>query len=194
MRYEKGHKAATHDNIVRIAAKSIRKKGLEATGIATLMADAGLTHGAFYAHFQSKDQLVDEAIAHAMDESRALLERAADSEGGGLEPFIRAYLSPLHRDKPSLGCAVAALVAEVARRPIGLRKTLSARMDMLTELIAQRLPGTAPIESRRETARGVFALMVGTLQLARAVPNKELSEQMLEQGVANALALAKSAK
>src|SRR5471032_858819 len=113
MRYAKGHKEATRKQIARIASGRFRRDGVEAVGVASLMADAGLTHGGFYSHFASKEALVREANADALGKSRAALARAAARDG--VEGIIRVYMRPSHRDAPERGCAFAALTSDIAR-------------------------------------------------------------------------------
>jgi TetR/AcrR family transcriptional repressor of nem operon len=186
MRFEKGHKEATRQRIIETAAARFRKDGLAATGIAGLMADAGLTHGGFYAHFASKEALVREAMAEALahGKSRAVLEE------NGLEAYIRSYLRKAHRDSPEQGCAAAALTPEIARHDKTTRADFSEGVQSTFGRIAEKLPEHVPEAARWETAVGIFGLMMGTLQLARAVPDRKLSDQILESGIATALRLA----
>src|SRR5438128_752564 len=119
MRYEKGHREQTRKRVVNAASARFRAQGIEATGLASLMADAGLTHGGFYAHFRSKDDLVREAIVDAQARSRETwmneVQAAKERGGDGLEALVRWYLRAAHRDRPEAGCSVAALAPEVAR-------------------------------------------------------------------------------
>ncbi len=182
MRYEKGHKDVTRTRIVEVASKRFRKDGVEAVGVARLMADAGLTHGGFDAHFASKEDLVKEAVRDALDHTRAGLERVARADGGGIEALVRSYLASQHRDRPDRGCAAAALVAEIARHSHPTRAAFTEKIEALVDLIAEQLPAGDQRE-RRKAATGIFAVMMGTLQLARAAPDKSLSDQILESGV-----------
>src|ERR1700675_1479731 len=111
MRYEKGHKDLTRQRIIEVASKRFREQGVAAVGLAGVMSDAGLTNGAFYAHFDSKEDLVREVLSHAGFRNKS--SRAAE-EGTGLEGAIRDYLSVSHRDNPARGCPTSALVAEIA--------------------------------------------------------------------------------
>jgi len=188
MRFEKGHKAATRQKIIETAAARFRKDGIAATGIAGLMADAGLTHGGFYAHFGSKEELVREAMGAAATASTARLERASAKPSGG-EAYIRAYLSPAHRDNPAQGCFIAALGAELARHEPETRAAISERIEALLARIANNLPAEQSPEVRLSTAIGIFGVMSGTLQLARAVSDETLSNKILESGIAAALKL-----
>jgi TetR/AcrR family transcriptional regulator, transcriptional repressor for nem operon len=190
MRYEKGHKEATRRRILAAASKRFRKEGIAAVGLAGLMADAGLTHGGFYSHFAAKEELVREALAFTLDTSRAALAREA-AEHGGLPAIVRAYLAPRHRDRPDHGCAIAALAAEVARHPTATRAALARHIEALLDLIAAQLPGADP-HARRKTATGIFAVMMGALQLARVTLDQELADEILASGRAAALALARA--
>jgi AcrR family transcriptional regulator len=186
MRYEKGHKEATRQKIVETAAAEFRRNGIDGIGVADVMAKAGLTHGGFYSHFKSKEDLVRAALEEAAKKSR--VRKMAD-EGGSLEDIIRWYLRPEHRDVPERGCAIAALVAEVGRHSLSTRKEMTGSIDRLLGIIESRLPGKKG--DRRKTAIGVFAIMMGALQLARTVNDKPLSDQIIDAGIESALNLAK---
>jgi TetR/AcrR family transcriptional repressor of nem operon len=190
MRFEKGHKEATRQRIIETASTRFRRDGVAATGIATLMADAGLTHGGFYAHFASKEDLVREAAAAALAgaKSRAVLE---DS---GLEAFIRSYLRTSHRDQPEHGCAAAALSAEIARHGDATRATFAEGLESIFTSIAEKLPAKIPAAARWDMAVGIFAVIMGTLQLARAVPDKKRSDRILESGITTALRMVTAAE
>jgi TetR/AcrR family transcriptional repressor of nem operon len=188
MRYEKGHKDATRQHIIDVASRQFRENGVAAVGLAGIMTDAGLTNGAFYSHFKSKEELVQAVLSNVLRRREETL-RAASEANAGLEATIRDYLSPRHRDRPSGGCPTAALVAEIARHP---KPTRDAFTDKVTEFIAliatQVRNGSA--DARRRKAAAIYGMMVGTLQLARAVNDKRLSDEILESGVSAALALA----
>jgi AcrR family transcriptional regulator len=188
MRYEKGHKDTTRQRIIDVAAKQFRENGVAAVGLAGIMSDAGLTNGAFYSHFESKEDLVQTVLAHALSRREATL-LAASEANVGLEATIRDYLSSRHRDRPGGGCPTAALVAEVARHPKATRDAFTDKVSTFIPLIASQIrAGSA--SARRRNAVAIYGMMVGTLQLARAVNDKELSDEILESGVTAALALA----
>jgi TetR/AcrR family transcriptional repressor of nem operon len=189
MRFEKGHKAATRQKIIETAAARFRKDGIAATGIAGLMAEAGLTHGGFYAHFSSKEELVREAMEAAAAASRARLERAG-GRSPGLEAYIRAYLRPAHRDAPAQGCFIAALAAELARHEPETRAAVTEKIETLLARLAEQLPAEQSPETRFSTAIGIFGVLSGTLQLARAMVDETRSNQILQSGIAAALKLA----
>jgi TetR/AcrR family transcriptional repressor of nem operon len=188
MRYEKGHKAATRLKIVEHAARTFRKYGIDGVGVANLMAEAGLTHGGFYNHFATKEDLVQAAMDEAARGSRRrFANRIAE---GGLEAWIRTYMRTEHRDHPELGCVVAALASELARHPQTSRKVFTENLNALLHEIEKRLPESKSALSKRQTAVGIFGLMVGAIQMARAVNDPQLSEEILESGIASALTMA----
>jgi AcrR family transcriptional regulator len=188
MRYEKGHKETTRRRIIETAAARFRKDGIESVGVADLMAEAGLTHGGFYSHFASKEELVRAALDEASAVSAIRFDHRV--EEGGLEAWIRAYMRTEHRDHPEKGCIVAALASELARHPKETRKGFSERLAKVIAAIELRLPGKTPPAQKRKTAVGIFALLVGALQMARAVDEPVASDEILEAGIASSLALA----
>jgi TetR/AcrR family transcriptional regulator, transcriptional repressor for nem operon len=185
MRYSKGHKQATRERILEAAGRRLKQDGIDGAGVATVMSDAGLTNGAFYGHFSSKEDLVANVLA---DQLRAQRQSFDDqpSDREGLEAFVRAYLSPEHRDQLAEGCPSAALLDEIARRPSETRDVFTDEVMGVVDDIASRLD-TTDLEAARADALTVFALMVGTLQLARALTDRHLSDQLLARGVETAL-------
>jgi TetR/AcrR family transcriptional repressor of nem operon len=188
MRYEKGHKEATRTRIVETAAARFRRDGIDGVGVADVMGEAGLTHGGFYSHFSSKEELVRAAVEMSVERGRAKFrKRVADV---GLEGWIRHYLRPAHRDHPERGCMVAALGSELARHPAGTRSVFGKKGGTVLGELIEQLPASIPSTRRRQVAVGVFAAMVGALQLARLTRNETASAEILEAGIAAALALA----
>jgi TetR/AcrR family transcriptional regulator, transcriptional repressor for nem operon len=188
MRYEKGHKDSTRRHIIDTASRRFRENGVAAVGIAGIMSDAGLTNGAFYAHFKSKEDLVESVLSSALQRREERLRAAAEGDAG-LEAVIREYLAPSHRDRPSGGCPTAALVAEVARHPKAMRDAFTEKVASFVDLIASQIrQGSA--DERRRRAIALYGTMVGTLQIARAVNDRRLSDEILESGIRAALALA----
>jgi TetR/AcrR family transcriptional regulator, transcriptional repressor for nem operon len=185
MRYSKQHKEATRQRIVEIASNRFRKEGLDAVGVASLMADAGLTHGGFYNHFSSKEDLIEEALISAAQGS--LDQSLRDFETGGIAQFIRSYLRTAHRDHPESGCSIAALAGELPRHSKTTREVFTKNVNGLISLIESRLPKPDP-----NVARAICATLVGTLQLARAVSDKKLSDQLLKAGEKAAIALSQA--
>ncbi|WP_200304702.1 TetR/AcrR family transcriptional regulator [Streptomyces adelaidensis] len=186
-RYTKEHKQVTRQRIIDKAGHRLKQNGIDGSGISTLMSDAGLTNGAFYAHFASKDDLVATVVA---DELRAQVERYGTLRPGrqGLEDLLREYLSPQHRDQPGLGCPSAALLDEIGRCEDATKEAYTDGAKAIVEEIAARLTPGDP-GSARGKAIGLFTMMVGTLQLSRALSDRKFADEVLEQGIENALAL-----
>jgi TetR/AcrR family transcriptional repressor of nem operon len=186
-RYGKEHKQATRQRIVEASGRRFKRDGIDGAGISTLMADAGLTNGAFYAHFSSKEDLVATTVA---DQLRAQRERYAGlvRDFAGVEELVTDYLSPEHRDNPSEGCPSAALLDEIGRCAEPVRKAYTEGTLAIVDDLAGRLAPDDPA-SVRGTVLGVFAMMFGTLQVARALADRELADEVLERGVQNALTL-----
>jgi AcrR family transcriptional regulator len=189
MRYEKGHREVTRQHIIDVASAQFREGGVAAVGIAGIMAGAGLTNGAFYNHFESKEDLVEAVLAHALG-GRKLGLRANLEAGKDLDATIRDYLSARHRDDASGGCPTAALVAEIARHPKTTRDAFTDKISEIIELISAQA-GTGSARERRKRAIGAYGLMVGALQLARAVNDRKLSDEILESAADSALVIAK---
>jgi TetR/AcrR family transcriptional regulator, transcriptional repressor for nem operon len=187
MRYGKGHKQATRQRILEAAGRRFKQDGIDGSGVAAVMSDAGLTNGAFYAHFESKEDLVANVLA---DQLRAQRQSFDDqpSDRAGLEAFVRSYLSPEHRDQFADGCPSAALLDEIARRATDTRDVFTEEVMGVVDDIASRLDPT-DVEAARADALTVFGLMIGTLQLARALTDRDLSDQLLARGQETALRL-----
>jgi TetR/AcrR family transcriptional repressor of nem operon len=187
VRYGKEHKQATRRRIIQTAGRRLKRDGIDGSGIATLMADAGLTNGAFYAHFESKEDLVATAVADQLREQRASVSAQAPDRAG-VEQYVRAYLSVAHRDNPDDGCPSAALLDEIGRCPDATKQAYTDGLLVVIDEIAARLAPDDPPSARAKTL-SVFALLVGTLQLSRALADPQLADEVLEQGIRNALAL-----
>ena len=188
-RYDKGHRDTTRRHILDVASSQFRESGIAAVGLAGIMAEAGLTNGAFYTHFASKEDLVRAVLLDAL-ERREQRHKDNLENGVALETVIRDYLSPRHRDRVGTGCPTAALVSEIARHPKATREAFTGKMSDILALMAAQMPEGTPAERRRR-AIAAYATMVGALQLSRAVSDRQLSEEILENAVDAALALAK---
>jgi TetR/AcrR family transcriptional repressor of nem operon len=184
-RYDKEHKQATRQRIIETAGRRFKQDGIDGAGVATLMSDAGLTNGAFYGHFDSKEDLVANVLADQLRAQRQSFH-AQPTDRAGVEAFIRSYLSPEHRDQFADGCPSAALLDEIARRPSATRQVFTAELLGVIDDIASQLDPT-DAEAARTNALTIFGLMVGTLQLARALTDRNLSGQLLARGVETAL-------
>jgi TetR/AcrR family transcriptional repressor of nem operon len=178
MRYEKGRKDASRTRIMEVAAERFRSDGIAASGLAGIMSEAGLTNGAFYPHFDSKAALVRESVAAALDDRAQAMREVASA--GGLDAVIAAYLSPEHRDNPAGGCALAALLPELARQPADTRALCAKSFETTARQIALALP--VSIKNPESVAIGVYATLIGALQLARAAKGSPLSDRILAAG------------
>src|SRR4030088_561882 len=183
MRYSKEHKLETHARIVKKASVRLREKGAHGVGVADLMKDAGLTHGGFYAHFDSREALVVEAFSYAMDRSierwRKLAEQTPPEKR--LATIVDSYLTPLHRDDPGRGCAVPALGAEIARESPKTRKAFAAKLEQMIDMLAAQIP-ELPRKAARKQAVAAIATMMGTLVLARIAGSGDFSDEILGAG------------
>lgn len=180
-------KAETRRRIIATASQRFKRSGIDGSGIATLMADAGLTNGAFYAHFASKDDLVAHAVGEQLRMQRDVLS-ALPAGRGSLEEFIRGYLSPVHRDDPGTGCPNAALLDEIGRCSAAVREFYTKGLESIVDVIATHLSPNDPSVSR-QTALGLFTILVASMQLARAVSDPALSDDILAAGIHNATTL-----
>jgi TetR/AcrR family transcriptional regulator, transcriptional repressor for nem operon len=195
MRYSREHKQETHARIVRKASIRLREKGAHGIGVADLMKEAGLTHGGFYAHFDSRDALVIEAFAYAMDRSLEHWRKLADeiAPEKRLAMIIDTYLAPTHRDDPGHGCAITSLGAEIARESPKTRRAFAAKMEQLIDLIADQIQDMPPKAARKQ-ATSLLATMMGTLVLSRIAGSGEFSDEVLHAGKEAALARAAALK
>jgi TetR/AcrR family transcriptional repressor of nem operon len=182
MRKSKQETAATRQRIVAAAAAEFRRNGIDGTGLADLMAAAGLTHGGFYKHFESKEQVVDESLALAIESMVEEWQRTLSASPGsrGLDNAIGGYLSAEYRDNVAGGCPFVALGGEVARSPDVVRETATTGFLKLVDLIAGRLEGLSPAVAKNE-ALFMLTAMVGAVTMARVVTDPNLSTTILRQ-------------
>jgi TetR/AcrR family transcriptional repressor of nem operon len=173
-------KQQTHQRIVEEAARQFRAEGIQPVGIADLMEQIGLTHGGFYAHFQNKDALIAEACTEGFTQTQEKLLQAAHEAPPGTElaAIIERYLSASHRDHPAAGCVAASLSAEIARSPQEVRTAYTQLLQTLLSHLAPFLPAEGT-EEQGDQVLALFAGLVGTLVLARAVNDPTLSERLL---------------
>jgi TetR/AcrR family transcriptional regulator, transcriptional repressor for nem operon len=183
MRYSREHKSETHARIVKKASVKLREKGAHGIGVADLMKDAGLTHGGFYAHFDSRDALVIEAFTHAMDRSTERWRKlsAATPPDKRLSKIVNTYLAPIHRDDPGQGCAVPALASEIAREGTRTRRVFAGRMEQMIDMLAEQFQGV-PRKMARKQAMAALATMMGSLVMARVAGSGEFSDEILKAG------------
>src|SRR5258707_143873 len=182
MRYSLEHKAQNHENILSVAARSFREHGGDSSGIGTVMKKGGLTKRGFYRHFKSKDDLFIEAMALAFDEmGRGMLEIAKSApEGQALRAIIEYYLSPRHANSPGMGCVIAALGPELARKPLSVRKRIEASRETYRERLLPFVPGRTR-EEKVAKFQLLFPSMAGVLTAARMTLSPERREQVLTE-------------
>lgn len=180
-RTTRGRKEITHDRIVEVAARAIRRSGFEGTGVADVMKEAGLTHGGFYAHFESREAMLAEAAARATADSAALSARIAATASAeqALPAMLRMYLSKAHADGMETGCPVAALASETPRQSPEVRRAATRGIKEMIDGIARQLPDWGQPRGH-EQALVIAATMVGALTLARAVDDPKLSDALLK--------------
>lgn len=183
-RYGAGMKAETRQRIIETAGRRFKRDGINGSGITALMADAGLTNGAFYAHFESKDDLVANVVADQLRVQHARLASLPASKAS-LEDFVHDYLGTEHRDNPSSGCPSAALLDEISRCGDTIQASYTQGVRSVVDAIAAHLSPRDPSVAGSR-AVGVFTVLVATLQLARAVDDRELSDAILDSGIRNA--------
>ncbi len=179
-------KDASHERIVSAAARAIRRSGYAGTGVSDIMKAAGLTHGAFYAHFASRDAMLTEAADRAGAESvvRAHEVVSAAPAQRSLEFLIHSYLSQDHLKDIECGCPMAALGSEMPRQSPEVRRVATTRIKEMIDLVAREVQSAKPAEARRQSLVTV-ATMVGTLILARAVNDPALSEELCASALAS---------
>jgi TetR/AcrR family transcriptional regulator, transcriptional repressor for nem operon len=187
-RYGPEHKEATRRRMIETAGRRFKTDGIDGSGIATLVADAGLTNGAFYGHFTSKDDLVASVVAQQLEDQVARMN-VLPAGLASVEAFMRDYLSPAHRGDVAGGCPSAALLDEIGRTDVAVRKAYTDGADAMIKAIARHLDDGDP-QRTNDRAIGLFALLVGSLQAARAVTDPELSDRILAAALANAMTIA----
>ncbi|MCO5398563.1 TetR/AcrR family transcriptional regulator [Ralstonia nicotianae] len=172
-------KEITHERIVEAAARAIRRSGYNGTSVADIMKAAGLTHGGFYAHFESREAMLAEAADRAGSESVAMMEHVAATTPPEetLRAMAQAYLSQEHLEGMETGCGTAALVSEMPRQTAEVRRAATRRIKEMIDLVTRQLPNWGQ-PGAHEQALVIVAMMVGTLTLARAVDDPKLSEAL----------------
>ena len=178
MGHSQEEKAKTHQRIVDVAARRIRESGTDGPGVAEIMSEAGLTHGGFYKHFDSRDDLVAEAVDAAIEQGiEGTREATADAEDP-LAAFVDWYLSTDHREDPGTGCSVVALGADVARADDRVRAAYRGQVERYIANMEGLLDGD---EDKRRRAIAAVASMVGAMLISRAVDDESLSDEILRE-------------
>lgn len=179
MRYDNEHKERTRQRVLSEAAAAIRIAGPDGIGVAGLMARAGLTHGAFYAHFESKEDLVAQAITYMFEETyqRFFARTEHPDPAIAMEKLIDAYLSARHREHPERGCPLPSLAGELARLSGHARQNFVAGLHRLTSSVARRI---GDLGRSDDIAPSVVAELAGALALSRTAANQSESDALLE--------------
>lgn len=183
MRYGENHRRRTYRRIVENASYGLRQKGAKGLSVVDLMKLAGLTHGGFYNHFDSREALVGEAIGFAMDQTTARWKKLADGKADDerFETLIADYLSPRHRDNPKDGCALPTLAVDVGRSGSSEQQALASKLEKMIDVFVELLPDEPPRQAR-QIATGTIATLVGSIVLSRAVGAGKLSDGILVAG------------
>ncbi|MEJ7927507.1 TetR/AcrR family transcriptional regulator [Sphingobium sp. AN641] len=188
VRYSPEHNEAIRKKIVEVASFRFRKDGIGAVGLAPLMKEAGLTHGTFYTHFKSKDDLVAATVAE-LNRERLEAIGATLERPNGVETFLRSFLSEGHRDNFSAGCLNASIVGEIARESEVVRAVYTQGTSDLVDMLALRLE-RFETDERRQAAIALLAMMTGGIQSARAVSDPTSSAEILDSTFAMAMLFA----
>lgn len=174
-RYSTDHKDKTRDAIVSAAAAFIRKHGLDALGVTGIMAEAGLTHGGFYAHFKSRDALLAAAMTRLFDMACDTVDHYQSKYGeAALDRYVDFYLSPRHRDDLNIGCPIPTLSAETRRAAPEVRSAFDGGLDRLADHLGALMP-----KGGRKAALALLGEMAGTLAVSRAIPDQKQSNDLL---------------
>ena len=180
MRYPAAETAEKHTRALQAASRLFRERGFSGASISEIMTATGLTHGSFYNHFDSKEDLLAEAFAHASDQSMTALEKFTTDEEGK-QAMFRDYLSSEHRDDPGNGCIMAALATDFKTQP-KTRAVLTHHIQSLIAKFGERFPWSSRSKARKQ-AINALAAMVGALILARVVDDPQLSDEILSSSL-----------
>lgn len=186
VRMSKLETAETRARILNATGKLFRERGFDGIGVADLMKSAGLTHGAFYRHFESKEALASHVSENTLKESICAWSAIADAGGdaGGFEAFIATYLSKSHRDDPGNGCLIAALSGDVSRQESSVRTAFTSGLRLMIDFLTRHTLGRTRA-AKRERALVTLATLVGTIAIARAVNDPDLSDEILQAAMAS---------
>lgn len=191
MRYQKNQKDTTRQKIIDVAARLFKVNGADGTGVAAIMTEAGLTNGAFYAHFASKEALLEAVINDQLSTQLGLFKKELQDKDG-LENIINLYLSQEHLRSCADGCPSAALLGDISKRAVSTRKVYTEGLESITSELTDTIKGN-PVDNK-QVILALLGLLIGTLQLARTVTNDELANDMLKGGRETALSLLSSLK
>jgi TetR/AcrR family transcriptional regulator, transcriptional repressor for nem operon len=180
MRYRPEHKVEIHQKIVKDASRRVRAKGLTGAAVSAVMQAAGLTHGGFYKHFESKDKLLVESLSEAFREIAGTLVHAAEQSppGAAWKGIVKAYLSPEHCEHPELGCPLAALAPELTRADKGTKRQIVAELGDYKSQMLPFMPGRRNVDKERAFF-AIFSTMIGAIEIARMLPALATREKIL---------------
>ena len=180
MRYRPEHKAEIRQKIVSDASRRVRAEGLTGAAVSAVMRDAGLTHGGFYKHFESKDELLLESLGEAFREMAECLARAAEESrpGTAWKTVVKAYLSPEHCDHPESGCPLAALAPELARANPAMKVQILGELTKYKDRMIPFMPGRR-VADRERNFVAIFSTMVGAISIARILPDRAARAMVL---------------
>jgi TetR/AcrR family transcriptional repressor of nem operon len=179
MKVTRIQEAENHERILEVATRLFRERGIDGIGVADLMKAAGLTHGGFYGHFKSKEDLVAQACARAVLRMKQNWTNVIDqATGNPLEALAATYLTPKHRDSAGRGCPMAALGSEIARQGPAVRRAFTDELRPFLDYLSRNVQGTSN-SLRRQKALATYAGLVGALIVSRAVDDLDLSNEFL---------------
>jgi TetR/AcrR family transcriptional repressor of nem operon len=185
MKVSREQAARNRERILDAASQLFRERGFEGIGVADLMKEAGLTHGGFYGHFSSKEDLIAQASARELTRSLAHWSEVGErASGDRLSEIAAAYLTKTHRDNPGAGCVLAALGPDVSRQGPAVRRSVTDYVRSVVDLLVTLVPGRSKV-ARRRKAISAYATLVGAMVLARAVDDRALSQEILDAGLAS---------
>ncbi len=180
MRYRPEHKAEIHQKIVKDASRRMRAEGVTGAAVSAVMRDAGLTHGGFYKHFESKDELLVESLSEAFREIADCLTKAAEHSqpGTAWKAIVKAYLSPEHCDHAECGCPLAALAPELARADKAMKAPILEELVKYKSRMLPLMPGRRAADKERAFF-AIFSTMIGAIAIARILPDQAAREKVL---------------
>jgi TetR/AcrR family transcriptional regulator, transcriptional repressor for nem operon len=180
MRYQPGHKAKIHEQIVKDASERVRAEGLNGAAVAAVMRDTGLTHGGFYKHFRSKDDLLVESLREAFRQFAEALVRAAEQSPSAeaWKAIVKTYLRPEMCEHPEHGCPLAALAPELAREDERMKPQIVAELVDYKSRMVPFMPGRRTVDKERAFF-AIFSTMIGAVEIARLLPERAMQEKVL---------------
>jgi TetR/AcrR family transcriptional regulator, transcriptional repressor for nem operon len=180
MRYRPEHKVEIHQKIVKDASERVRAEGITGAAVSAVMRDAGLTHGGFYKHFGSKDELLIESLSEAFREMAGRLAEAAEKSqpGTAWKAIVKAYLSPEHCDHAECGCPLAALAPELARADKTMNAQILGELTKYKSRMLPFMPGRRTAD-KEQAFFSIFSTMIGAIEMARMLPEPAMREKVL---------------